>query len=668
MLFKKNAEDIQRDVIFDLLEDARKNKLGRCVCLAGGWGTGKTYRWEHDIAPHFNERHVIYISGFGKTELSEFKLELLDKLLKNKSFIVKFGTWFVCSVISTIIIGGIIFAIVGFENKTWFWKTLLSIWSVSSIFSLCYYTSLVKYFSNKILGVDHNNIDFKRIWKIGKKPVLCFDDLERVASTDDCCKILGFVEELKTLGYPILLIVNPAANNSRSWKRFKEKVVNRTIKLEATKNTFNLVVSKYSFLDKDEREYLNKIFNIWTGIYMDKDKVDEFDNEIIFLHIKSNFRLLEEIIHNIELVRKHVKNYSRLEKSIKLSLLSYVGLYTLVSCLEIDDKQIYKNSSITMDVDAEAEQAKHKIKQLYANVVKGEQILTYKDPKRFGDMVVVQWPFGYDQLLQVQQFLDTNNISKSIVFSNKISKTEMFANEFKPFFSRTPEIQQFVVKLQDMICSEKEPFSTIDSMGSVLTNLCLCYEFLGKKFNVKDFNWVLPIIDKTIRKKSLSLDTFINNFNQLIRLGTIKGEEYHYKAGEYLNKKFVEYGIKSVINRISQTKTFWNDLITSYRHRDIENIAYLYVLFSNKQKQQELFDMKKDKYRRYVDVMNYVIASTNYPYTEALKKQLSGENTDFIPALKDLLRKDIKSISKLSRAGKAEHAVCDELLKQLLGS
>ena len=667
MWFKKgkNTNKKSHDIICALLENKRKSKNGFCVCLSGGWGTGKTYRYLKDIAPYFSKREIVYISGFGKTDLSEFKLELLDKLLKNKHFIVKFFTWFICSIISTTIIGGIIFTVVGFANRTWGWSVLLSIWSSSAILSLYYYTDLVKYFSTKILGVDHNNIDFKRIWTIGKKPIICFDDIERVSVSGDCCRILGFVEELKTFGYPILLIINPSANNSGLWKKFKEKVVDRTIKVEPTKNTFKSVLSKYSFLDKVEKEYLENIFNIWSMTYMNKDKVDEADNDIIFLHIKSNFRLLEAIIKNIELTRKYVKNYSKLEKNIKLSLLSYIGLYTLVTCLEIDDTHIYKNSPIIADGENNIEQKKHNIKQLYANVVKGEQMLTYKDPKRFGDMVVVQWPFGYDQLLQVQQLLDTNNISKSIVFSNKISRTEVFANKFKPFFSRTPEIQQFVVKLQDIICAEKEPFSTIDSMGSVLTNLCLCYVFLGKKFNARDFDWVLPIIDKTIRKKSLPLDTFVNNFNQLIHFGTDKDEKYHYKAGEYLNKKFLEYGIKSVISRIAQTKTFWADLVTSYRNGETEKIAYLYVLFSNKQKQQELFNMKKANYRRYVDVMNYVIASANYSYTEELKKQFSETNTNFIPALKDLLRKDISSISKLSRAGIAERNIAEELLERL---
>ena len=44
------------------------------------------------------------------------------------------------------------------------------------------------------------------------------------------------------------------------------------------------------------------------------------------------------------------------------------------------------------------------------------------------------------------------------------------------------------------------------------------------------------------------------------------------------------------------------------------------------------------------------------------------QDTEIKKYIKHLLRKDIKSISKLSRAGKAEHTVCDELLKQLLGS
>lgn len=183
---KNKEQDKKQDVIADLLQEAHQNETQICISLTGKWGVGKTYRWNKDIKSCFAENEIIYISGFGKTELSEFKLELLDKLLKAKVWWSKVLTGLLITAISVFIIGGVVFNITGgIENKHWFWITLGVIASISLFGAILFYTSLVKYFSNKILGVDHNNIDFKRIWKSKKKPVLCFDDIERVVSSEN---------------------------------------------------------------------------------------------------------------------------------------------------------------------------------------------------------------------------------------------------------------------------------------------------------------------------------------------------------------------------------------------------------------------------------------------------------------------------------------------------
>ena len=661
MWFKRKIK--QKDAICDILENARDKKRGICISLTGAWGTGKTYRLTNIVVPNMGRKHVVYISGFGKTELSEFKLELLDKILKNKNLIVKFCTLFMCSVISTIIIGGIIFSVTGFADKTWFWTTLIIIFGISSIISIYYYTSLVKYFSNKILGVDHNNIDFKRIWKIAKKPVLCFDDLERIAEGIDACSILGFIEELKNLGYPILLILNPAVNISDSWKKFKEKVVDRTFIQLPVKETFNSVISKYQLLDKTEKIYLETIFDLWSKINKNEEQWDKNDWDIIFGNIKSNFRLLEAIIKNIIFVKKHVQSYDKLDINIKLSLLSYIGLYTIIRFLEIDDNRINNNKEDYIDCSKDLDSVE--IQRLYNRVVTGDIVLDRKAPKKFGNMVVVQWPISFDSLVPVKKLLDTGYIKGNIVFRNRGSQTEQMAIPFKPFFNRTPDIEKFVYKLQKTILKEQKPFSSINSMGNILGKLCNCYDFLGRKFKKEDFNWVLPIMDKLIQEEQPSLDGIVNDYSQLIHFGMTKGESYYYIAGDYLNNMFSERVIKNLINNIQSSKTFFEDLIDSYRKRRLDNIVYLYVLYIDKNKQRDLADMKFKNYETYLDVMNYLTTSVNINYTEKTKQVIAGKDIDFTNELKKVLKKEIMSITKLPEAGKAESSVSSELLKQL---
>lgn len=664
MCFKRKNKVEKNDVIYDLLEKARNNQQGICISLTGEWGVGKTHRWEHNIKQYFEESEVVYISGFGKTELSEFKLELLDKLLKNKSRASKFLIGSAIVAISTFIIGGVVFNIAGgVENRHWFWITLGVIVGISLLGAIFCYASLVKYFSNKILGVDHNNIDFKRVWKTAKKPILCFDDLERIAGADCSHSVLGFIEELKNLGYSILLIINPVENITEPWRKFKEKVVNRTFIQLPVKETFNSVISKYQLLDETEKVYLETIFDLWSKINKNEEQWDKKDWDIIFGHIKSNFRLLEAIIKNIIFVKKHVQSYDKLDPNIKLSLLSYIGLYTVIRFLEIDDTRTNNNGADYIDDSKDLTSVE--IQRLYNRVVTGDIVLDRKAPKKFGNMVVVQWPISFDNLVPVKRLLDTGYIKGDIVFENITSQTEQMAISFKPFFNRTPEIQKFVNKLQKTILKENKPFSSINSMGNVLGKLCICYDFLGRKFKKEDFNWVLPIMDKLIQEEQPSLDGIVNDYSQLIHFGMTKGKAYYYVAGDYLNHMFSDHVVKNLITNIKSSKTFFEDLIDSYRKRRLDNIVYLYVLYIDKNKQRDLADMKFKNYEIYVDVMNYITTSINIGYTEKAKRVIACKNIDFINKLKEAMKKEIMSITKLPEAGKAERSISSELLKQL---
>lgn len=663
---KQENDNKKQDIIVDLLRKAKQDGRGMCVSLIGAWGVGKTHRWETDIKSCFKGNEVIYISGFGKTTLSEFKLELLDKLLKAKGWLSKFLTGFVIIAISTFIIGGVIFNITGgIEDKHWFWITLSVIVGISFLGAIFFYSSLIKYFSNKILGVDHNNIDFKNIWTSKEKPILCFDDIERVVFSENISGILGFVEELKNIGYPILLITNPTKDDAGMWKKFKEKVVNRTFEQLPEKETFDKVMAKYQSLDDMEKKYLEEIFNVWSKTVKNKELVNENDFEIIFEHIKSNFRLLEAIINNILFVKDKVNNYAKLDEHIKLSLLSYIGLYTVIKFLELSETQIYTKEE--KYIDDSKDQEATKIRLLYNNVVTSSIVLDSRiPPKRFGNLVVVQEFISFDKLVPVKKLLDRGYIEHPIVFADSISETEKIASNFPLLRSRTPQIKEFVNNVKKVVLVEETPFSSINSMGNILTNLCICYELLGKTFNKNDLDWLLPVMEKVIQKESLQLGNFIHSYNYLIHLAETPDNSYHYCAGKYLNDVYIRYGIDNVIRKIKQSDDFFEEFMHCYMNSNIEYLAYLYVLYSDKTKQKELSDMKINSYTEYVHVMDYLTVSVNRTGLEEYAKKLSKNGVDFMPKLKNILKKEIKSIENLPDAGLNEHNISKTLLERFI--
>ncbi len=663
---KNKEQDKKQDVIADLLQEARQNQTQICISLTGKWGVGKTYRWNKDIKSHFAKNEVVYMSGFGKTELSEFKLELLDKLLKAKGWWSKFLTGLLITAISTLIISGFIFNITGkVENRKWFLVTLGVIVVVSLIGAICYYTSLVKYFSNKILGVDQNNIDFRHIWGQKKKPVLCFDDIERVVCSENISGILGFVEELKNIGYPILLITNPTKDDAGMWKKFKEKVVNRTFEQLPEKETFDKVVAKYQSLDDMEKKYLEEIFNVWSKTVKNKELVNENDFEIIFEQIKSNFRLLEAIINNILFVKDKVNDYDELDEHIKLSLLSYIGLYTVVKFLELSEAQIYTKEEKYID-DSKDQEATN-IRRLYNNVVTSSIVLDSRiPPKRFGNLIVVQDFIAFDKLVPVKKLLDTGYIEYPIVFADSISKTEKIASNFPLLRSRTPQIKKFVDDVKTAVLAEETPFSSINSMGNILTNLCICYELLGKNFNKNDLDWLLPIMEKVINKESPELNNLIHKYNYLINVNNTNDNSYHYYAGKYLNTVYTRMGIDNVVDTVRQSDNFFEGFVHCYANSNLKYLAYLYVLYSDKQKQQELSDMKINNYTEYVHVMDYLTVSVNETGLEEYAKKLSKDGVDFMPKLKNILKKEIKSIENLPDAGLNEHNISKTLLERFI--
>ena len=324
--------------------------------------------------------------------------------------------------------------------------------------------------------------------------------------------------------------------------------------------------------------------------------------------------------------------------------------------VNIDKKEYIDDSKDTKTAE---------IQHLYNEVVTGNLILNYKAPKRFGNVVVIQGPILYDNLVPIKELLDSGYVSSQIIFMPVASETEKTASGFSAFYSRTPDIKIFVSNLKHAILTDEKPFSNINSMSNILTNLCMCYEYLGKEFNETDFNWLLPIMEKFIKQENLPLDSFINKFNQLIRLSRVNDGSYHRYAGEYLNQMYVRYGINNLVNNVQESSNFWNEIRSSFANSNLEHIVYLYVLYKNKNKQQELSDMKKSDYRRYIDIMNYLTVSVNHSYLDETKQIISGNKIDFISKSKNLLKKDIKSIIKLPNSGLAEKNVSEELLKQL---
>lgn len=663
----KKAPTEKQDVIADILKsNSLRNGEGICVALTGGWGIGKSYRWENSIKPALGKRSSIYISCFGKSKLSDIKLELLDKIIKSRRLYIKLFLGAVISIVTFVILSGIIFGTDLQVIKNHWLITLIIILIASVIVTFCFYVPLIKYFSNKIIGVDHNNIDFARFYKRTEKPILCFDDIERMSEKqDDNSGILGFIDDLKKSGYPILLIFNHKflRENENEWLRFEEKVIYRLFIQENTDYVFNCILSEYDLSEK-ELHYIKSIYNNFMIFEATKDSYEDKEADFIDNYIKYNFRLLKKIIDNIVSIRKHIKNYVDLDPNISDVLLSYIGLYTTVYNLYLLEKfhNINERHHIDSDIKNSEELEIFYDKVLYNKIISSEYKILDKTAKKiFGNVLVTQSPINYEQLQPIKHLLKTSESEEmKINIELTSTNTEKLIQNFDPLYKRTPEIKKKFKELHDTITKENEPFSSISSMGNILQQYCYLYYLCGNKFTENSFTEIIKKIESFIKKHDVPLNYITTSYMNLISESYRNDNPPYSKSIQYLNSKFKELIKRHSKNKLISDDNFFNNYIKSYHDND--SLMYLYVFGTDKTIQDKLSNMKKSDYTKYIEILNYLIGGIK-TWTGTYKN--FGFTKDVNKNIHQWILNEINSITTLPQAGKAEKITQEALLEEL---
>ena len=664
----KQSQDEQTDIITDILTSGPK-KEGICVSLTGNLGIGKTYRWNNVIAQELKAKKfkTVYISCFGKSQLCDIKLELLYQIIKIQHPGIQFIICFILAIILCILTCGIIF---NMNGLTFSFGAGLIIFALYCLLVGSLYDTLVKYLANKFIGVDNNNIEFSNFYK--NNIVLCFDDIERIRSKQTSDNIFGFIEELKNIGYPILLILNPnqiPKNEDRQniWNIFKEKVITDDCIQTDNPSILNSILSEYS-LNEQEIKYLHNIYNNLSLFDNDIQNYSEEEKSLIQEKIKINYRLIKIIIKNILFVRKYLKEYNSLQQNTIESILSFIGFYTVYSYFEELQTSLKKND--TPDNENSNEKNKYfieinEIKTLYDAYY--TQPINFKlgNKKHIGNIFIIQQPLKYEQLLQIKQLLDSKQLNGSITINEYITDTEKFAM-FRPIECRTNEIKSKIQQIYESMIKEENPFTSMSSMGGVLGLYCSCkYELLNDKFSEKDFVNILKVMEKFIKQNqsNLKLNEFIHPYNNLIFItDTTKRDKKHQeypKAVEYLNKEFKRLGLKNAIELAKADKNFFDTYQDIYT--DSTGLVYLFVLATDTKYQKDLSNMKKNEYSKFINIMRYLAYGVTITYHDSTIKLLDNSNT-FLNKLKRFLIKEINSISKLPDAGISENNAKSELL------
>lgn len=661
---KKTKTAPIKDVIAELLINKKANKStnGICVSLIGNWGVGKTYRWEKSIKKDLENNGFkwIYISCFGKNELCDIKLELLYQIIKTKHPVIQFIIGFCLAIIFYILTCGIIFNMNGW---TFSFSASLIIFALYCVLVGFLYDTLVKYLANKFIGVDNNNIDFSNFYK--NNLVLCFDDIERITINKNDIGILGFFENLKNLGFPILLILNPKIFTAKSeeWEQFEEKVIDRPFIQEGTDSTFNSILSDYELNDNEQR-YIKTVYNNFLQFNNEKAEYEEPDAEFVESHIQYNFRLIKKILDNIVFIRKHVKNYQDLDPNMSDALLSYIGLYTIIYWLYIPEKHIFKLRKYKEDaIKNSTELGAFYDRDIYEDIFEAEHKIMNKSAKKhFGNVVVLENPINYEQFQPVKQLLKTLECENENIDIELISTpTEKLIQGFDIFYSRTPEIKKKFHELHNSIITEEEPFSSLSSMGNILRTYCYLYEYSKHKFKETDFTEIVGKIKSFIQNKKLPLSDFVDMHHNLISVRTADHDTEFYKAAQYLNSQFKLLGKKQSKTQYNSNEDFFNTYLNS-PHNDYDSLLFLSILGTDPKRRQELAKLKTTQYDTYIHILGHLMADWQ-TWRNSYKEEL-GFTKDNQQKLKQWISNEIKSLTALPGAGKAERITQEGLQEQ----
>lgn len=634
-------------------------KSAKVVCLVGKWGSGKTYNWDNNISNKFKK--TIYISLFGKRSTEEIKRELLDKLIFLITFIKLFIIIFILILtiltLSTSIINIINIFLDFFKYKLNIYINI-SISLIISIFLSCLFSKpILKFLALKSMGIDHTNIDWKLITPI-KKTVLCFDDIERIQDKSSIIGFCGFIEELKRLGFSILLIINDEKIDEY-WKDYKEKIIDVQYN-QKIESTLEEIFIKYTWLKDVEKKYLTNIHNKLSKAPNELNLFKDSDHEYI-KQISNNFRFITKVIKSIYNVRNIIREYyEKLEEEQQLNIISYITARTLITELGINDNDLLDGENSGKD---EKEIEKDKIFNFSLTGIGEEK-------SRIGNLITYKNELGLTWVsCEIKKFLETKEYDldklKSDIFDIISSEVEIFAKNYNSLWTLTKNSRIFEKKLYNKIIKSKKPFNSFDGMKQSILQYLLATNAINKELSEEKNKQFFDVLKNNINI-NISIDK-IDNVYKFINNSNWNENTIFYKNSEILNKYFKEILKEKHIKHLKnlQNKDFFIILINELNKQSYSsfyNSLILFVLSSDSEKLNCLSQKKKENFEEYCKII-YLIINRE----EAIKEKLL-EYFISISELEDFnkwLEEDINKLEDIEDYGYAENNAKENLLEKL---
>lgn len=592
---------------------------GTVVSLDGDWGSGKTYSWDNKDKPESTIRgqlekagkKTIYVSLFGKKSVSELKKEILNLSINAKGRLFRF------TLITVLIFFlSIIMAIFAFQISSNHRTSVLIISIVlAGIIVGKFYEHILKFFAQKTLGFDHNNIDFSTILN-NDNVVFCFDDLERLSENSNLEEFMGFFELLSRQKFSMLLIYNSnrqIEEHAKKWKEFKEKVVKASL-LQKTDGIIDIML-RDKYLTTFEQQFVRSIYD---SLQRAKVQLEEYvEQERNYVNsLASNFRFYKKLIDFFKQIKSITKSYKNLNENDIGNMLMYVTVIVVHKELELPLK-----NAPTKDF-------------LYKFLFGREPVPNSQTGlKHFGRIFVSNQWYGLVEFPTIYEFLNYGHFDYKAFeqehTSVSNSELEIYTLSLEHWLQYRKPQQIEIVKNIEKLLQKGSAFTSLENMRQVLTKYSVFCSYIEKDLATYDADVLSQNIKDFINNNEVPLDEYsvYEQSGSLVYITNEETEEFA-KNKRFINSIFEKSLLEYWINRIKSTTNIENTIQGVLKgNLSYYNQLYLYVLFNDVDRQQQIFRLRDTNYSKWQDI------------TSLFKRRINeyDESSGFIKSIKDML-------------------------------
>lgn len=437
---------------------------------------------------------------------------------------------------------------------------------------------------------------------------------------------MGFFELLSRQNFSMLLIYNSncqTKQHAKKWKEFKEKVVKQSF--QHKKQGIIDVILRGDKLTQFEKDF---VYSMYLSLQKAADSLDKYlETERKYItNLASNFRFYKKLIAAYEQVKMVTKSYKGLDNNTIGNMLMYITVIQVHDALELP-----LENAPTKDY-------------LYKFLL-GRDLLpnNQKELKHFGTALASKQWYGLVEFPTIYELLKYGDFNykafkqeHTTVSNSELEKYTMTLGHWLEY--RKPEQVKIVKNMEKLLQNEKVPFTSLENMRQVLTKYSVFCSYIGKDLNADAPDALKRHIESFIDNNEVPLKEMMDQAlsGSLIYINN-DGEEVFANNKRFINSIFERHVLDYWINQIKSITDIENTILNVLREDfSYYKQLYLYVLFNDVDKQQQIFRLRDTNYAKWQNITSY------------LKKQVMDYNEDFefIKRVRELLN-DTKNSKEL---------------------